>query len=67
MASNTDIDVPAVMRHAQDEVILALWAETDEAEAAHRARAAALMREAVKVISNDPRRIYDWSPVVPSD
>jgi hypothetical protein len=58
-------DVPNILRHAHDEVLLALWAETDEDEAAHRRRADALMREAVQVINGDPGRSYDWTSVAP--
>jgi hypothetical protein len=56
-------EVPNILRHAHDEVLLALWADTNEEEAAHRDRADALMREAVREISDDPDRAYDWAAV----
>jgi hypothetical protein len=58
-------EVPNILRHAHDEVLLALWAETHEEEETHRDRADALMREAVRGISDDPRRAYDWAAVAP--
>lgn len=56
-----DNEVPKILRHAHHEVLLALWAETDEDEAVHRGRADSLMRAAVREISDDPQRSYDWA------
>jgi len=61
----SESEVPNILRHAHEEVLLALWAETGEEEAAHRVRADALMREAVREISDDPQREYDWATVSP--
>jgi hypothetical protein len=63
--ASTESAVPHILRHAHEEVLLALWAETVEEEAAHRDRADALMRAAVRGISNDPHRSYDWATVAP--
>ncbi len=58
-------EVPNILRHAHEQVLLALWAETTEEEATHRDQADALMREAVRGISDDPERSYDWAMVAP--
>ena len=61
MAIASPIDVPLALRHAHDEVLLALFAETFEAEALHRRLADDYVREAVLLLSEHPRREYDWS------
>jgi hypothetical protein len=63
--ATAESEVPKILRHAHEEVLLALWAETGEEEVAHRRRADALMREAVRGISDDPARDYDWATVTP--
>lgn len=61
-----DIDVPDVLRRAHDEVLLALWADSDADEATHRRRADAYVREAVKLMTDNPRQCYDWSALATS-
>lgn len=65
MAARPKLDVPQYLRRAHDEVLLALFSETNADEAVHRERAGALVREAVQSISDDPKREYDWSGLVP--
>ena len=65
MASRPKLDVPLYLRRAHDEVLLALFSDTIEDEAAHRQRAGAFVREAVLTIREDPDREYDWSALVP--
>lgn len=54
-------DPPAVLRHAGDELMLALSAATAEDEADHRSQADALIRSAVSRINEDRGGDYDWS------
>jgi hypothetical protein len=61
----TESEVPNILRHAHEQVLLALWAETNEEEASHRDRADALMRQAVRDINDDSERSYDWSIIAP--
>ena len=65
MATKHEIDVPLVLRHAHDEVLLALFAESDEAAAVHRKAADKYVREAVRTMSANPKREYDWSELQP--
>ena len=64
MAARPKLDVPLYLRRAHDEVLLALFSETNADEAVHRERAGAFVREAVLTISDDPEREYDWSALV---
>lgn len=61
MTGKTHFDVPLALRHAHDEVLLALLAETVEDEAVHRKLADTYVREAIQIMSEDPRRDYNWS------
>ncbi|MDD3799680.1 MAG: hypothetical protein PHE36_10960 [Novosphingobium sp.] len=54
-------DVPLCLKHAREEVLMALGAPTAEEEGQHRKRATRYLTKAVRVIQHDPGRIYDWS------
>lgn len=56
--------VPLVLRRAQNEILRALRAESDVAEAEHRRLADAYVRQAVRSISDNPDRSYDWSELL---
>ncbi|MEO6092584.1 MAG: hypothetical protein ABIT04_05440 [Novosphingobium sp.] len=61
MAARPKLDVPLYLRRAHDEVLLALFSETNADEAVHRERAGVYVSEAVRTIRDDPMREYDWS------
>jgi hypothetical protein len=61
MGQTFNSDPPTALKHARDELLLALSAASSEDEADHRSRANVLIREAVSRINEDPGRDYDWS------
>jgi hypothetical protein len=59
-------DVAICLRHARDEMLLALDAASIEEETEHRTQATALMAEAVRSISQHPESKHDWAGLRPA-
>lgn len=59
-------DVPACLKRAREEMLMALGAESAEEEGAHRKLADHYFSKAVRVIEDEPEREYDWSGIQPA-
>lgn len=59
------IDAPVSLRHAREEILLALGASSAEDEAEHRKLAGAYIIEAVHDIQREPDRKRDWALIAP--
>lgn len=57
----TRANVPLCLRHAREEVLMALSAPTAREEGQHRRRADRYLTKAIRFIQQDPGKTYDWS------
>jgi len=55
-----DLNVPSCLRHAGEEMFLAISSLSPEEEAEHEARAREMTVRAVQSIQRDPKRKHDW-------
>lgn len=58
-------DVPLCLKHAREEVLIALGAPTAREEGRHRRLANKYVTKAVRGIQRDPSEVYDWSELRP--
>lgn len=58
---HTRINVPLCLRHAREEVLMALDAPTAREEGQHRRRADKYLSKAMRVFQQEPGKTYDWS------
>ena len=61
----TRTDVPFCLRHAREEMLMALGAPDAREEVLHRRRANRYLTNAVRAIQRDPSHNYDWSELKP--
>jgi hypothetical protein len=57
----TRTDVSHCLRHAREEVLMALGAPTAREEGRHRRQADKYMTKAMRGIQQEPNQAYDWS------
>ena len=57
----THTNVSLCLRHAREEVLMALGAPTAREEGRHRRQADKYMTKAMRGIQQEPNQAYDWS------